>query len=525
MAVSFKIDGNEINGVDGRRCHGQIVDTRTGAGIREISISGLITGTSVQNLQDLWEAAKVACNTTDKGVTVKIDSSTTNYLEDMFSGDGRTVKIFTFISGDERRIGTGTTMPFIVTAVVSEALIAPSTGTSPAGLTTYKGQVGDWKKTITYSEARIESRGFVAQFATFFDKEAYGPFTISSVANDSGFAQFVVTTAPPTFKVGQRLYVSGGTLYNNVHEITAIDVGNKKITTATSFAGTDTGVANLGEATTPQENYENNRAAILADQLGVGTDGTRDTTTGLVLLGESTGQEQDLYTVILNSGWVEKSYDDDIRNLSIAFSEAYTTDWPNLAAAGDPPEVYGAVITFSVDKDNAGDDNPVNMWKTIRSAVITDVKALVNSSEVAGPYDEQTSYDKKTGVVTVNMSFLARNTTVFRFSRVYHTHDELQYTTWKAGEYDIIQTSTDPVIRIVTASVTRVGVGEIDLTPDPPTEPGYTYLEISRDDSAEAPIVRRGISETVYTQSLTIAWRRFKMRGGGNPRVRNPVTG
>jgi len=525
MAISYTIDGIELNGVDGRRLHGQIINSRTGSGIRDLSVAGILTGTTTADLQDKWAALKLICNVRDKKITVKIDSTTTNFYEEIFPGDGTTQRTVTFISADESRLGSATTLPFVVTTVADENIPQVATGGS-GNVTRYQGQVGDWRLTTTYSEARVESRAFIAQFSTVFDKEAYGPFTINSVEDVGGKARFVLATTPPSFKSGQRIYISGSTLYNGVHDITAVDTGTKKVTTATNYSGSDTGAAIVGEATTPQENYTAVRDSILTERLGTGAGGIRNATTGLVLVGESVGLENDTYTVILNSTWIEKSYNDNIKNISISVSLMEQNDWPNDPSAGAPPKMMNATVTFSVDRVAAGNDNPYSMWNSVRAEVIGDIKSNAGLGDAVGPLDESVTFDKKAGMVTVTMTFLATNITVFRFSRVFHTHEELQYTAWKDSEgYDIVQTAAEPLMKIVSVSVSRVGVGEVSLDVPPPTEPGYTYIEISKDLNLENPIIRRNLSDNVVTQSQTKAWRRFKFRSGSaNPRVRNPVT-
>lgn len=522
MAVSVKIDGVEVNGVDGRRLHGQITDSRSALELREIVVAGLITGSTVTDLQTKWETAKSVCNTINKSAQVSIDSAATNFLEEFFLSDGKTTKIETYISGDISRIGTATTMPFVLFIRVSEYVATPTGGN--AGVTPrYQGQVGDWRLMTIYNEARVESRVLTISFATLFDDDAYGPFTISSVEDVGGKARFVVTTAPPAYTVGMKLFVSGSTLYNQTHVVTAVDVGNKKVTVDTAYAGNDTGTALIGEATSPQDVYDTARATLLTDVLGVGTDGTRDSTTGLVLSNETVEVQNDIVNVVLNAEWTEKSYDADVRNLSIAVQRVELPDWPSVNA-GPAPVSLGAVVTFSVDKDQAATDNPYPMWATIRASVIADILAAVNDSDAVGPIDEAVSYDKKAGVVAVNLSFLAKNTSIFSYSVVTTVHEELDYVSWKDSEgYDYIQHGAEPLTKIVAITVTRVATNTSSLDVPPPEESGYRYLIISTEQGDQTPIERKGVG-TVWTQSKTTVWKRFKLRSGGNPRVRNPVT-
>lgn len=340
MTVSLTIDGVEINGVDGRRLHGQIGNSNIGGHTKELAMSGLITGTDVADLQDKWQTAKDACNTRDKRVAVTITSGETPLLEEFFPGDGKTTGLITYISGDPTRVGSATTMPFTVFVTASEVITTPSASGPGEQTQEFKGQVGSWRLMKVLSDARTEARVLTISFATLFDKEAYGPFNFSTVVAQGGKARFQFGAgdlAGISFKAGQKLFVSASTQYDVTHTITAIDVANDRILTDTTFTGTDSGTALIGEATSPQEVYDASRDDLLV-LLGVGADGMRDTTTGMVLVNESVEDQGDLISIVLNAEWVEKSYDDDVRNYQLALNISEIPDWPDDVEAGLPPK-------------------------------------------------------------------------------------------------------------------------------------------------------------------------------------------
>jgi len=526
MSVSFKIDDVEVNGTGGVRLHGQVADSRTAEGIREIAIAGLLTGSSTTDLQTKWDTLKTTVNTRDKSVQVSVDGTATNYLEEFFLSDGKTTGIVTFVSGDPTRIGTGTSMP-IVMYVMAQEYVAEAVSGGTAGITSkYLGQVGDWRLMKIFSDARVESRVLTISFGTLFDKEAYGSYNFTAVSDVGGFAKFTFGSGDMggiTFKQGMKLFVSGSTNYNGTWEVTAVDTGADTVTTKAVYSGTDTGAAIIGEATAPTEVYDNARSSLLT-LLGVGADGTRDTTTGLVLSGESKEEHNDLIDVVLNAEWTEKNYDGDIRNVQIALQRVEIPDWPSQGA-GDPPVSLAVVVTFSVDKDQAGTTDPYPMWATIRNQVLADIKSAAEATDAVGPIDENVSWDKKAGTVAVNLSFIAKNTSVFNYNTVVSTHQELDFVSWKDPDgFDYIQTGAEPIMKIISITVTRVGVGDVELGAPTPVEPGYTFINISDQDGYQTPINRRNVGE-VWTQTRTFVYKRFKLRTGADPRVRNPVTG
>lgn len=529
MAVSLTIDSVEVNGVDGRRLHGQIVDSNIGGTVREVSISGLLTGTDIDDLQSKWQTAKSVCNTRDKHVTVSIDSSSTGNLEEFFTGDGKTTGIVTYITGDLSRIGTATSMPFTLHVTVTEVIAVPSGGGSGAGdvVEKFAGQVGDWRLMKVLSDSRTESRILTINFGLLYDPLSLGPFNFTAVASNGGKAEFEFGAGDLTgitFAPGMKLVVSSSTNYDAVHTVVGITVATNKVLTETTYTSTDTGTATIGEVDTPQEVYDSARSGLLT-LLGVGADGKRDSTTGLVLMNETIEDKGDLLVTILNAEWVEKSYDDDIRNYQIALNTSELADWPDSPEAGDRPSAISAVVSFSVDKVQAATDDPKPMWTTIRASVIADIKTNSNATGIVGPLDEQIAWDKKSGSVQVTLSFVAQNVTVFAYSRVTSTHTELDYNSWTDSDgYSIIQTGAEPLAKFISITVTRTGVGVVTLEATKPRESGYKYIEVSEDVTVSDPLDRKEIG-LVYTQTLAKVFKRFKLRTGSDPRKRKPTTG
>lgn len=530
MSMSLTINSQEINGTGGRRLHGFIHDTRSPSGIREILILGAVTGSDSEDLNDKWKATQELCREFSPRVVIKPDSTTTNNLIDIFAGDGTTVQLTTFVSADTTRAPSATTYPFILHIIASEN-VPTGSGGNPNDPLIFQGQVGDWKLTTTFNDARVESRALMISFGSTFDEDAYGPFTINSVSNEGGKARFNLAALDED-AIGQTFYVSGSTLYDGPHEVTDLNEGSNYIDTNTTYAGDDTGTGMLGATVEPETNYDAARSSLLTDLLGTEADGSRGSTTGLVLSGESKGLENDVITVILSSDWVEREYNTALRSFQMGVTVADVPDWPDDPNAGFPPKNISVIVTFSVDKEVAGTANPYPMWATIRPTVLARLEAGT-AGELFGPIDENVAFDENTGVVMATLSFLAINGTEFSYAKQVNTHRRFEYMSWMDPEgYHAIQHAADPVDEFVTISVTRSGVGEVDIEDfieDADTltilsPPPYRYIEITADLGLDQPITRRNIG-SIYTQTAVKVFRRFRMRDGEDPRERNPVTG
>lgn len=528
MATQITIDGINVGGTGGRTIYGQINNTFDSSGIRVLSCSIMIEGSSASDLQDKWETAKAAFIKKDKRITITLDSSVTNYFEDIFPGDGRTQSCFSYIGMDPDEISTATNLYCTLTIAAQQSEITPPATTSPSNpnkLPQFKGQIGSYKLTTLLNEARIESRALLINIGTVYNKSAYGPFNITSVESAGGKARFILDSVGgiTTFTDDMKLYVSGTTNYNGTHIITAIDVGTKKITTDTTWTGTDTGTVLIGEATRPEDVYTEIRSSLLS-LIGIDSDGSRNSTTGLVLSGETSDRTNEGIVFLLSSEWVQKDYNDAIRNFQLGIEVTEVPEWNE--EAGIKPVLINAVVVFGVDKDVAGTDNPYTMWNTIRGAVITDIKSQISEGTAEGPWTESIKHDKKTGQVEVAMGFIARNTDVVSYKKVTQTQEELDFTTWRDSEgYDHIQMPPGAKPKIVTVSVERVGRNPGGISITPPQESGYTFIEITEQLGIEGPITRRNFNGQYWVETLTKVYRRFNLRSGNDPRVRGPITG
>lgn len=529
MPSQVEIDGNDVHsfasGV-GVKLHGQVNDARTSTGLREFAIQGVLHGSTAADLDARWDALRLLCATREKRVRIWRVDGTSTTSADIRPGDGTTQNVLTYVTADPNRVATATTLPFIlfVAAQEYETATAGGGGGGSGAPQTFAGQSGSWRLTKTYSDAGIESRALLISFGLDNDEEANGPFDFEAVTDVGGLARFdfEVGTVLPAFAGGMRLKVGAGA-YMGTHDIVSIDVAQRRVQTSVAFGATGTGTAHVGEQTTGEEAYTAARNDLLA-LLGVGSGGARDSTTGLELTGESFGTENAFYTVLLSASWTEASYAAAAKNLRTAFTSAEVVDWPGDPDAGPPPRLISARVTFAVDKRLDATATPENVWQSIRSSVLSDLRSAMGG-DAAGPFDEEVASDRGTRTVTVTLGFVAQNTTVFGYSRRTQILTKLDEFRWKDAEgYSVMQTDAEEHEVFQTITVTRLST--IDSPPDvqPPEPVGeYVWTEVTQQLDLNNPIRRRELGE-LYAISVMHVYRRDKVRLGSR-RTRSPVTG
>ena len=526
----INIDSTDINGIDGVRLHGQIADTISSSGIREIVIQGLIHGaTSSEDLDAKKELLANRCNRMDVRVFVKKKASDTTNYSDIYLGDGKTKRINVLVSQDPTRVATATSWPFIIAVTAIQSPSEPGGGSGGSGGSgsdvRLQGQEGPYRLTTLFSESGTEARALLIGFSEYRDQKAAGNHAITSVVSDGGFAQLIFGTLPAEAATANIVYVIGTGQYDGPHQITSVNQPAGTITIDVVYAGDSTGNADVGTITTPESLLESSKATLYG-LIGVGAIGDRDATTGLALSGYSTVKESDVLVVYMSSDWSDVEYRSGVRGWQINFSESIVEDWPDDPLAGDAPKTSVAAARFSVDRKAAPGLTPKQAWATIRGDVIRDAKAAIGEGPV-GPTNEVLAYDDKTNIATVTMTFISKNSDVLAFTRSRSESVKLQYISIKDHEgFHIVQSEAGPREKFVSITLTRVAVSEINLIDEIelPKEAGYTYLDITDQIDIGQPTDKKNFG--IYTaQKATRTFQRFKFRPGNNKvRIRNPLT-
>jgi hypothetical protein len=527
--MRVNIDNTEIADSD-RTLHGPISEENVG-GTTTVKVGLHIKGDTHEETEANWQAAKIAVNKLNARVFVSGQTLGSVFQLDVFPGDGVTFATRCTLSKDTARASTAYAMWGIITITIDQVVPPSGSGPTPGGggstRPVFEGQVGDWRLVKTFNEGGVELRSLAVSLGTLFDKEAAGPLAFSAVVSEGGFARFqFASLAGVTAAKATMLYVSGAPAYNGPHEIESIDVALFRITTRTVFSADASGTALIGEQTSPQENLDAQFDDLLA-LLGVGADGKRDGTTGLVLSDWTHDEQREVITVVLNAQWVQADWNDAIRGLTVSTEVTQVEAWSAEPEAGAAPVNIAATVSFHVTKNGDGNYNPQALWAAVRAQAIAEIKSQAELSDAQGPIHEIVRSDKTATNVIVTLSFLARNVTTLSFDRTILTTEDLQYQAWQAGLNHYMQTAGIPRDQVVAVSVTRVGVGQVVLSCPPPTEPGATFVDINSKIGLDGRRTMRGLlgGATIYAQSRVVVYRRFYFAAGFNPAAVIPSTG
>lgn len=398
---------------------------------------------------------------------------------------------------------------------------APGGAVPGSGNTTYAGLTSSISRKRAIDAGGIESRTLLLTFGTTYSGTANGPYTLNSVEDSGGKAVFVVATTPAAFSEGMRLEVSGSSAYNGVHLITAINTTTKKITTDTAFGSTDTGTVYIGDITTAQENYDAAKGSIFTELLGVESDGSRSSTTGLKLTKQIFEDTDELGKQL--SVMLESREDDDVeltgvndadRGFEISITEVDPDTWN--PKGGTAPRLITVTGSAVLDKDKLAAGSLV-LHQLFNSTILPQVKThMLNQTGYASAKLRSKSFESQlsAGRLGFQLIYQVKNIKTIGYKSTDRVQTEDDIVSWKAGKYDYEQRQEGLPPRTIARTIVRTGWNKVNLRiPTPAGDaPGATYRpgphtsDIEEQDSPDGMI---------YIQSATQVFVRRVYEGGG----------
>lgn len=387
------------------------------------------------------------------------------------------------------------------------------------------GQTSEIRLTEEYSEDGTLSISASGHFAPTAANSG-SPLTLTTIETDAGYARFVVTGTMPTFVAGMRIVVTGSTGYNGTHFVTAIS--GQKFTTKTAFAAGETGLSGAVQVqlvTSGEDNYLVARGTILTSYLGVYSTGAPDSTTGRVLLLEHLikdspdGLEVDFILTAGPQKFIPTSFGSGSANSSRGFDFQLSISEPEMwfPDAGPKPKLIAATGTFTVDKLVVSSTKLYSWYLLSKSdfAARVAAEAVVSSSGLK-LVSTVVGIDYTMNSVKFTNVYRSNWTGVIDFSREYAYSEHLDYSAWSdADGYDVAQRPNRAIPKTCVVTTMRVGEGEADLTPtQPPSESGYTYIEVNRDAQKKGPFITEFSNNTFYQFDVR-TYVRFRFKSGG----------
>lgn len=487
MAMQVTVDGNELDNGLWRHIVEDTGDDISLDNTRMLVVDFVVEGSTSTELTDRWNSTRDDFIKANPRCTFTLDDTQASLFADVSPNDGthNTVKSTVGVVGGKGQTNFSIYCRLYVEASVTLFNVGGATG---SGATTYTGLSNKVMRTKTLDSGRVQSRDLLVTFVPTYDEDGgLGTATINSVETASGKARFVIDEVPPTYAEGMRLEVSSSTTnngdgYAGVHLITAIDVGNKKITTDTAFDGDETGSGTIGELTTGETNYQNARSSILTDLLGVESDGSRDSTTGLYLAlekSEHDDKNENQVTVLLQVRFSETEFtglNNAQRDLDVEIMETEPSEWD--PGGGTKPVYLTVRGSIVCDRDELSDGSLV-LHQVFRAQLVTQLKTLALTQtgySVARLRDIKFGSRRVDSRITFTLVYQAKNiqTLLYRDETMAQTDDDR--VSWKAGKFTYDQRPEGLPPKTITRTLTYVGWTPKSLKISiPPGDSGGTY--------------------------------------------------
>lgn len=521
------VDETALDNADWRRLVGAPAHSIDPSGETEVLVvEFVVQATSSDTLVTRIQETETDFVKNGARVQFKPDDASSSVLYDWMPGDSKHPSVVTSL---EWVAESTPTLYSVIMRFYCTAARYPQSGSGGSGGATptmpLSGQTTEIRIVEEYAEDGTVSISASGHFGPSIANTS-SPFTLTNVENDgTGFAKFKMTGTLPAYTAGMRLVVTGTAGYNATHIINSIS--GQYAFSGTGFGAGESGLSASGQfqsTTSGETNYQTNRDTILADYLGVDTNGQPDATTGRVLLlehlvkNDPSGNDVDfiltagpqkviISAMVSGSENVTRGFD-----LQVAVSEP--PEW--FPEAGPKPKMVSATGTFTVHKDFAGSPS-LYQWYVLSKSEL--------EARVANEANVNTGGMKLVStLVTINHAanqvrfthlYHSNWSGVLTFSREYATSTRLDYTAWSdADGYDVLQRPNRAAPKTVVITTTRVGEGKADLTPPLPTEAGYTYIEVTRDTQDRGPYITEFSTNTFYQYDVR-GYARFRLKGGG----------
>lgn len=512
--MNLYVDGTALDNGSWRKIFGQFqVQEVTGTGI-VITAAALLEAPDTDTLQERWETTKTQFQKKDSHVIVTLDSAVDTPLEDISPLDGKHDDIVVSVEISSGKDNTDTSLWIVVTvnAATSEE--------------DENGQLGDILCTKVYDAARTLSISAQGVFTSTFDETATTGLTLSSVSNSGGKAVFNVASGAPTFEAGMRIKVSGTTNYDTPspwHVVTGI-AGNA-ITTETDYVADDTGTLDVGEVTTGLANYQAQKGTILSGCLLTDSDGSRNSSSGMALTGESVEVNDDDNTCVfsLSSDWMEYEIDSSgdgaaARTFNLSVATTQPDAWQE-SEAGPRPLMVNATGSVTFDRDDLGRAVKDSDWNTIESKVESAIKTKTGQNDIKR-LSLQVQTSGQNNAINFSAAYMAINTDHFTYQQVHNESRTLNFQDWRdADGYHTFQKAPGPDDVVVSISVNRTGPDLLDIKPDAPLETlegePALFIEVGKKQGKQGTFEYDEIDE-VWIQRGTWNFKKIDLRPGYN---------
>lgn len=520
------IDTETLDNGTWRRIIGQPAAAQQESGTLDtFAVEFVIEADDAATLHTRFQSTEAALTRNGPRFQFTLDEDAGTNLFDWAPGDGTHFEVTSNIAWSDDDFHTARRMHLVLMVAADRTM--PTGEGIGGGYLEYDGQESEISVAENYDQSGVLTRVVTGSFVSTFDEEANGPFTTTDIADDgSGFAEFTLTGSLPVFKTGMKLKVPAGTTaYNGVHIVTAIS--GQDVVTGTAFVGAEStlsAVTHIGEGTTAVENYEVAEPNIFTKYLEVGSSGEKDATSLLALTGKDTSTRSDIGT---DMQFILSARRQDYEPTAVESTVNVTRGW-ELDVASKPISGWflsqGAVPTELIAQGQVWLDkalttkSPAAYWADVEDGIRTEIDT--QAGETTRVLLSQQTFDPVANTIRFHYTLRTTGSNTLTYQKSTATATAPNFTMWSdANGDDLIQRPARADNKVVTITARRVGEGFVAynaLVGAPPSEGGFKYMEIDRNETVVGPKSTEW-SVNTYDQSVAVSFKRTKPKSGGGP--------
>lgn len=523
------VDANALDNGSWRRLIGQNVYTEVRDGSRQTVFlfrEFVVNGSTPTEAMARWNETVADFSRSNAAIVATVDDTSSEVLADLSAFSNGNMGNSCSVEMTDEYFQTATSFRGLFKAQADRAL---ESGAAEPGAT-FPGQDGPIVVSTSRSEGRIEARSVVGAFNTVFVDGSAGSVTVTDIVNAAGKAKFDTADVLPAFSAGMRIRVTGTAGYDGWHSVTAIGAGG--ITTATDFVAGETGLAagcQIGEVISGQQNFDNAYGSILSDILETGSGGARNDTTGLALAEENISRVaggDNRVEFLMSAAYIPLAMplgdlNNNVRSLEMTISGS-EQQWD--MHGGERPYVATLSVSFAcVDSQVSA----ANRWRSMRETALAEARRQTGRSDLVF-VEEAVTYSPNTREASVVASCRSGSPVNVAYKRIVRYEENPVHLEWRDGPYKYAQRPDGPPDRRLTYTISRVGEGEVDLTPDTPNDFGETWIRGPKISESSTIVTPSGL--VLFEQSMTVTFTPITPRNGQSakvvgPGVYRPITG
>jgi hypothetical protein len=517
------VDGIGLNN-SWRKSTSRIVEMRPpAAAAKTAAIEFIIEADTEDELAERWAITKNEFNKAGVSAYGYRETDTAKLFDYSPREDGETRMAYSSVSMIAQEEQTALSIYAIleISATVTDSPSGSSGGAMAGAKDAPRGSLDGIEFVTVHEAGERVTLTAAGSFGGQLGEESLGPLSIISVTENSttGFCvfHFTETVSPPSDDEKMYCTISGTTKYNGQYAVKNVEENSVEVVLA--FAGAETtGTISIGDVETAEELLTLGEDEIF-DAMGIGQNNVTLVGRMVKTNGDGTvdfmfsAQEQDFVP-----GGIGDGRNQLVKSVTMSVVEdAPLETWEQDAdleqfgggTAPTPITIEGSVAI----NVNASSGSLRADWLGIQSAIVGRAVAIAGSGDLQ-ILKIEARYGTGTPSIGFTITALAEFGGAISLEKVEQSETNYEAFVYTKGPnlHGVQFPQVEPVV-VYTRSITRAGVGEVDLSLYPPMVQAGYYMHLRKvvDGPNRGPVASADLGNNVYLQMRTETWLRLKL--------------